>query len=177
MWDDFYNWIEQYSGSSYNLSDDLKALRGDNIFIDPTEWKIKVNYIADELNDILDILEDHKRDLPDIFPSYNQLRNFIIGETLTSMIEAINEIKQKLNIEAVNINNVDSLSEHALNLYELVNTMEQYSLEQISKKDWFDEFEDDNDNFLQEQFGLAKNDLTNIHFIVHDIMQLHEEDE
>jgi hypothetical protein len=49
-------------------------------------------------------------------------------------------------------------------------------LEQLSKKDWYDDFEEDNDNFLLEEFVLHKNDLTNIHFVVNDIIQLHEEE-
>jgi hypothetical protein len=50
-------------------------------------------------------------------------------------------------------------------------------LEQLSKKDWFDEFEEDTDNFLSTQFGLRKNDLTSIQFTVNDIAHLYEEDE
>jgi hypothetical protein len=64
-----------------------------------------------------------------------------------------------------------------LNLYELIHAVSTYTLEQLSKKDWFDEFEEDTDNFLSTQFGLRKNDLTSIQFTVNDIAHLYEEDE
>lgn len=177
MWEDFYNWIEQYAGCTFNLSDDIQDLQNDAIFLDPMAWKLKVFYIIDELNEMLDVLKEYRTSLTDNFPSYSQLRQFLIAEVLTSLITNINDIKRKLSIEPVDINNVDNLRDHVVNLYELVNAVANNSLEQLSKKDWFDDFEEDNDNFLQEEFGLRKNDLTNIHFVVNDIIQLHEEDE
>lgn len=177
MWDEFYNWIEQYSGCRYDLTDQIYQIDGDAIFVDPDEWKINLNCLIDQLNDMLDVLDKHKADVTDNFPSYLQLRNFIIGETLTSLIDIINSIKQKLGIEPTNINDVDTLMDHALNLYELIKAVSTYTLEQLSKKDWFDEFEEDTDNFLSTQFGLRKNDLTSIQFTVNDIMHLYDENE
>ncbi len=177
MWEDFYNWVEKYAGCTFDLSEDFQSIKGDAIFIDPQAWKLKVFRIISELNEMLDVLEEYKTSLTDNFPSYSRLRNFLISETLTSLIENINDIKRKLNIEPVDISNVDNLRDHVVSLYELVNAVSTYSLEQLSKKDWFDDFEEDNDNFLKEEFGLRKNDLTNIHFVVNDIIQLHEEDE
>ena len=177
MWEDFFNWVEKYAGCTFDLSGDFQDIEGDAIFIDPMNWKLKVFYIISELNEMLDVLEEYKTSLTDNFPSYSSLRTFLISETLTSLIENVNSIKRKLNIEPVDISNVDNLRDHVVNLYELVHAVSTYSLEQLSKKDWFDEFEDDNDNFLKEEFGLSKDDLTNIHFVVNDIIQLHEEDD
>ena len=176
MWEDFYLWIEQYGGCTYDLTDDFRQIEGDAIFINPNGWKINVECLMDTMNDMLEVLDEHKQDLPDVFPSYTALRNFVISETLTSLITIVNDIKQNLNIEPVNINNVDVLNDHVLNLYELVNAVATYTLEHLSKIDWFDQFEEDNDHFLRDNFGLVKNDLTNIHFVVNDIIQLHEED-
>lgn len=177
MWEDFYLWVEQYAGSSYDLTADLNDLKGDNIFINPMGWKIKFNYVIEELNEMLDIVDKYKMMLPDHFPSYIALRNFLISETLTDIIESINDIKRKLNIEPVDINNVDNLTQHALHLFEVVNTLSVYSLEQLSKQDWFDQYNEDHDDFLIDQFGIHKNDITNMHFIVNDIIQLHDEDD
>ena len=177
MWDDLYNWIEQYGGCRYDLTDELYQLSNDAIFIDPDQWKINLNCLIDELDDMVDIIDEHKEDLPDIFPSYRAVRNYVIGETLTSLITIINDVKRKLNIEPVNINDIDTLSEHSLVLYELIDAVSTYSLEQLSKTDWFDEFEEDHDEFLLNEFGLHKNDITNIHFVVNDIIQAHEKDE
>lgn len=177
MWEDFYLWIEQYGGCSYDLTDDIRQVSGDAIFVNPEGWKINIRYILSNLDEMIDIIDDHRDSLPDVFPSYSALRNFVISETLLALIDVINDIKRKLNIEPVNINNVDTLNDHILNLYELVSATSTYTLEHLSKTDWFDQFEEDNDNFLSEEFGLSKNDLTNIHFVVNDIIQLHDEDE
>ena len=177
MWDEFFMWVEKFAGVTFDMSTELQQLQGDNIFIDPRRWKIKLNYVIDQLNEMLDVLDEHRDSLTDNFPSYTELRNFLIGETLTSMITAINDIKRKLNIEPVDIGNIDTLSAHALALFDIVDALSSNSLEQLSKKDWFDEYEEDNDNILTDEFGLRKNDLTNMHFIVNDIIQLHEDDD
>lgn len=176
MWQEFYDWIEKYNGCTYDLTDDIRQISGDEIFINPMGWKINVQSILESLDEMVDIIDAHKNEVTDVFPSYIALRNFVIGETMTSLIEVVNSIKQKLHIEPTNINNVDTFSDHMLNLYELVNAVSVYSLEQLSKMDWFDEFEEDHDNFFEKEFGLAKQDLTNIHFVVNDIIQLYEDE-
>ena len=177
MWEDITAWLEQYSGIEYDFDFYLRQLKDDGIFIAPVQWRNNVSIVLDKLSEMVDDIEDKKHEVPDDLPSAPEIKKIVTSNILSSLIDIIDSIKQKLNIEPTIIRRFTTLEKHIDALFDLVKALAEHSMEWLIQKEWFDEYEDNNDDFLHDTFGIVKNDLPNMHFTVNDIIQLHEDDE
>lgn len=177
MWEEIYIWIEQYAGVSYDLTEYIGKLRGDEIFISPTVWRNNLSIVLERLSDMIDIIDEKWREIPEELPPRGDMKKFVTSETLANVIEIINSIKQKLNIEVSDIRTFATLEKHVDALYDLIKALSENSMEKLMKDEWYDEYEDQNNDFLLNVFGISKNDLPSMQFTVNDIKQLHENDE
>ena len=176
MWDELNLWIERYSGVEYDLPYYLRLLKNDEIFLSPSNWKNSLGIALDRLSDVIDVIDEHYQDLPDEFPSRSELKKMVTSNVLQEIIEILNDVKQKLNIEPTIIRTFKTLEQHVDGLCDLIQALSEHTMEWLIKHDWFDEYEDMNNDFLTDTFGIVKNDLSNMQFTINDIIQLHDED-
>ena len=59
MWEEIYIWIEQYAGTSYDLTENINELRGDAIFISPTIWRNNLSIVLERLSDMIDVINEY----------------------------------------------------------------------------------------------------------------------
>jgi hypothetical protein len=177
MWEDICNWIEQYDGVEYDFQEYIRLLKGDAIFLSPTTWRNTLSILLDRLSDMIDVIDEKYTEIPDELPNRDEMKKYVTSETLTAIIEIINSIKQKLNIEPTTIRTFSTLEKHVDGLCDLIKALSENTLEKLMKTEWFDEYEDANKDFLENVFGIVKNDLPSLQFTVNDIIQLNEEDE
>lgn len=177
MWDEVYTWLEEHSGNAYDLRDDIDAVSGDAIFISPHEWHSNIHYVLDKLSDALDVVDENWKHLTEDLPNRTDLKKLITTDVLSGLVKIIDSIEQKLNIDPVDINNVDTLYVVIETLFDIVEEMTTHSIEQILKTDWFEDYNNENDDILSVKMGIHKNDLTNMHYTIQSIVDLHEDDD
>ena len=176
MWEELNIWAEQFSGVTYDLSDYIDLLKKDAIFLSPNQWRANLSILLDKLSDLIDVIDEHHLDIPDNLPSRTELKKFATSDILTQIIDILNDAKQKLNIEPAIIRTFKNLEKHVDALCDIIEALSSHTMEWIIEKEWFDEYEDANHDFLHDTFGIVKKDLPNMQFTINDIIQLHEED-
>lgn len=176
MWDEVNAWVEQYSGVEFDLPFYMNLLKNDAIFVSPSQWRNNLSITLDRLSDLIDIIDERGKDLPETLPSRSELKKLITSDVLTEIIDVLNDAKQKLNIEPTIIRTFKTLEKHVDALCDLIQALSEHTMEWLLKHEWFDEYEDINNDFLHDTFGIVKGDLSNMQFTVNDIIQIHEED-
>ena len=126
---------------------------------------------------MIDIIDEKWMYIPEELPSRQEMKQMVTSEILTEVVGVLNDIKQKLNIEPTDIRTFKTLEKHVDGLCDLIQALSEHSMETLIKKEWFDEYEDANNDFLKETFGISKSDLSNMQFTVNDIINLHADDE
>lgn len=175
MWDEIYLWMEAQSGVSYDLSDDIKEVSGDAIFVTPHQWKTNVRYILNKLSEAIDVIDENYKNLHEDLPNRDQMKKMFTAQVLGNLVKIINSIKQKLCIEQTDITNVETLQDNIDALYDIVEELRTESIENIMSSDWYDDYNEENDNVLSVKMSIHKNDLPNMHFSVQSIVDLHED--
>ena len=51
MLEELYNWLESYSGTSYDFSESFKEIDGDQAFLNPADWHYGMSFILKQLQD------------------------------------------------------------------------------------------------------------------------------
>lgn len=169
MWSEIYNFFEQFSGVSYDFSNDLKEISGDVIFIDPIRWRNTVISIINNLQDALDCIEEYGAYLGEDMPSKRNLKKIVASYILGSLTILLNSIKTKLNIERSDISNFDNLERQLITISEMIEMFINTSIDEIVAKNLFvNNFveDDDEDNPLEILFGLYPDDATNLSFTI-----------
>ena len=109
-WNLIYNWLEQHSGVSYNFDDDFREITGDVAFDSPVFWSTTIGLIFDQLDEALDIIDEHGYSLPDDMPSKDQLKRIFADACITNILTNVNHIKSSLNIPIEKISSVEDLN-------------------------------------------------------------------
>lgn len=178
MYDEIYTWLEEYSGCAYDFRDDIADVSGDAIFTSSHEWHLNMHYILDKLSEAIDVVDENWKMLPDTLPSRTDLKKLITSDVLGQLVQIIYSIEQKLLIEPVDITDVDTLHLTIETLFDLVNELTTNSIDDTLKRDWFEDYNEENDNILSVKFGIHKNDLSNMYFTIQSILDLYgDEDE
>jgi hypothetical protein len=177
MWEEIKIWLEEYSGVDYDLSFYLTQLKGDNIFLAPLPWRDTLSILLEKVSEMIDVIDEKWTEIPEELPPRQEMKQMVTSEYMYAIIEIINDIKQKLNIEPTDIRTFKTLEKHVDGLCDLIQALAENSMETLIEKDWFEEYEDNNHDFLSDTFGISKSDLSNMHFTVNDIINLHKDDE
>jgi len=176
-WEDLCIWIEQYAGCNYDLTDSIRELKGDAIFLNTTTWRNQLSILMDQLSAMVDIIEEQYDSFPEDFPSKENLKKYITMEVLGSIVDIVDDVKQKLGIEPSDIRRFKVLEHHVDALCDLIHALSENSIETLIKKEWFDEYENDNKDFFKTVFQISKQDLPSMQFTVNDIKEMHDDDE
>ena len=172
MWQDIYDFLERFSGVSYDFQEDLDNISGYKAFIEPYEWHSGIMLILENLEEALDIVDEFGDELYEDLPNKRDLKKIIATYVLSKLIKNINDIKKVLNIEPTDICNFDDLENQIGILGALIDMLISNSLDDILKHDLFDKYEEDSDGGgFVDILGIHKNDMASLSFIVTSIRE------
>ena len=177
MWEDIHNWIEQYAGVSFDVSDYIQAMSGNAMFTSPRTWYNTFSITLEMLSSAVDIITEYGSELPDDMPTAPELKRFMTSEVLFQLVQIVNSVKEKIGIDPTDIRSFTTLEKHVDVLVDIITTVTENRIDQLITSDWFDEYDEGSNNFLSETFGLSKHDLPAIALAVQDILEIEYEDE
>lgn len=179
MWTEFYIWIERYAGVSYDLQSEFSMLTKYLIFVDPYEWKIRIDNIIQHTNDVIDTIDQFGDDIPDYLPDSKSMKRIFTENVVEQLLFVVNNVKRMINLEEVDITNYDILVNQVQTLSDLIKMcLDDFPV----KPTTYDTYEEENDDALQTYLGLLKSDLPNLGITVNEIRDeyyalLEEDDE
>ena len=160
-----YLWLEQHSGVPYDFKDDIKGISGDNIFIDPYEWKLNVDNILELLSDAVDCIEENGSMLPDSLPPKVIVKRFVVEDVLMSLVDVVQHITTRLHLTHKSIKTVEELNHIVEYLSEFIELMSDNTMDEIISENMFDEFSEDKEDL----FDIHRNDLSSMHTTISSI--------
>lgn len=177
-WEAIFNWLEQKSGVSYDLNEDISAISGDTAFTEPFFWQIKISFILEDMENAIETVEEYRSELTEDLPPREKLQKGIENEYVRKLTENINNVKRQLGMSITPINDAEDVLTNVGALFELISTMKALPIDSLQTREWFDKFDEENDNILTDVLELHKNDLVDIHQTVETIIEsLNNEDD
>lgn len=176
-WEAVYSWLEQHSGVSYDLNDDINQIKGDVAFTETFTWATKISLILDELDDALDVIDENHRELTEDLPGRDDFKRMLVADTIMKILNEVNGIKRQLGITPTKIKTVNELLQHVNAIRDLINMLKINPIEDIIKDKLFEKYEDENDDTFSELLDLHKNDMTNLWETVRSVVDYIEDDD
>jgi hypothetical protein len=177
-WIAIFDWLEQKSGVSYDLNEDISAISGDTAFTEPFFWQIKISFILEDMESAIETVEEYRSELTEDLPPREKLQKGIENEYVRKLTENINNVKRQLGMSITPINDAEDVLTNVGGLFELISTMKALPIDSLQTREWFDKFDEENDNILTDVLELHKNDLVDIHQTVETIVEsLNNEDD
>ena len=177
-WEAIFNWLEQKTGVSYDLNDDLSEIKGDVAFDQPFFWQLKISFILEDMDAAIEAVEEYRSELTEDLPPREKLQKGIENEYVRKLAENINAVKKQLGMSITPINDAEDVSINSAALYELISTLKAFDLGSLQTREWFDKYDEATDNALTEVLELHKNDLPDIHETIESIIEsLNDEDD
>jgi hypothetical protein len=171
MWSELFIWLERYSGVSYDFSEDIASIKGDIAFIDTYEWFNVISNLFDNLSEAIDVVDEFGDNLTDELPNKKKVKNMLTSYVISNLLDNVNDIKRKLNIDIVDISNSDTLIQHINIIMELIQMLSENEMDDIFKQQLFEKHEEENGNTFTEILNIQKDDITNMYFTVSSIQQ------
>lgn len=171
MWSELFIWLERYSGVSYDFSEDIASIKGDIAFIDTYEWFNVISNMFDNLSEAIDVVDEFGDNLTDELPNKKKVKNMLTSYVISNLLDNVNDIKRKLNIDIVDISNSDTLIQHINIIMELIQMLSENEMDDIFKQQLFEKHEEENGNTFTEILNIQKDDITNMYFTVSSIQQ------
>ena len=171
MWSELFIWLERYSGVSYDFSEDIASIKGDIAFIDTYEWFNVISNLFDNLSEAIDVVDEFGDNLTDELPNKKKVKNMLTSYVISNLLDNVNDIKRKLNIDIVDISNSDTLMQHINIIMELIQMLSENEMDDIFKQQLFEKHEEENGNTFTEILNIQKDDITNMYFTVSSIQQ------
>lgn len=171
MWSELFIWLERYSGVSYDFSEDIASIKGDIAFIDTYEWFNVISNLFDNLSEAIDVVDEFGDNLTDELPNKKKVKNMLTSYVISNLLDNVNDIKRKLNIDIVDISNADTLIQHINIIMELIQMLSENEMDDIFKQQLFEKHEEENGNTFTEILNIQKDDITNMYFTVSSIQQ------
>jgi hypothetical protein len=176
-WEAIFNWLEQKTGVSYDLNDDLSEIKGDVAFDQPFFWQLKISFILEDMDAAIEAVEEYRSELTEDLPPREKLQKGIENEYVRKLAENINAVKKQLGMSITPINDAEDVLTNTGALFELISTMESFPIDSLQAREWFDKYDEATDNALTEVLELHKNDLVDIHQTIESIVESLKEDE
>ena len=171
MWSELFIWLERYSGVSYDFSEDIASIKGNIAFIDTYEWFNVISNLFDNLSEAIDVVDEFGDNLTDELPNKKKVKNMLTSYVISNLLDNVNDIKRKLNIDIVDISNSDTLIQHINIIMELIQMLSENEMDDIFKQQLFEKHEEENGNTFTEILNIQKDDITNMYFTVSSIQQ------
>ena len=172
MWPEIYVWIESYSGSTFDIDEEIEMLSDPNfVFVDTMTWKLTLAKMVDDLSDIYDIISDHHDEIPDELPNAESMKKMFAEKILGTMLNSLNNTKEQLHIEVHDIGKHEVLVKEIEVMYDLITMLAMNDKDTIINNQMFNKYNEENDDAFIEYFGLVSEDLLNMHDVVSSVIE------
>lgn len=175
MNEEIFTWMEEYCGVSYDFQEAVSSIDGRTAFISPFEWRISIEMILEQLNTALDVIDDHKRAIPETMPNATELKRIFTLTTLRQLIANIVSVCAMMNIDPPEITSIDQLNIVVVTIADLITMLSNHNIDEILKQNLFEEYEEANDSAFFNVLQLHRQDMTQLSFAVNEIRQMYYE--
>jgi hypothetical protein len=172
MFEQLFYFIESYAGVSFDPYDTLSCVDVDLVFEDPYAWKSYLDTTIDNVMELLNTLEEHRQDVPDDLGDVNEVKNSFAHQIVGEIIDEINKVKNKLNLEITKMKGLDGLRSNITLITNLIQFCKENTFDDILEKHKFLELNDTNDKDMTKVLGIVEQDIMNIYQIVTDTCEL-----
>lgn len=162
MLDEIYVWMESYAGVSFEFEETIAAVSGTTAIVDPYGWYSALTVTLCQLDDACDIIDMYQSAIPDNLPTRKKMKRVITENVLGLMVENIRNVCSQLNIEPVEIKTTDILKEIIETMYELLNMLNTYSIDEIIKNNLYVTHEEENDDSFANMLNIMKEDMVQL---------------
>ena len=176
-----YLWLESRCGDSYDCSDTIKNIQSNDLVItDPMDWMYSIRNVIDHSREAIDVITEYGDELPDTFPSAKQLIRMFARDVRDDLRVVIRKAFQTLGlvppdrIATITMSNVWII---ACTFVDIITTLTENTIDEVIKEQWYDSYNEDHDNILDEVMDIYKQDLPNIAFAIEDVREMHGEDD
>ena len=171
IWDAIGAWIESYSGTTYNIDEDVQTLSDPNyVFLHTMEWKLTLANMIDNLSEIYDVISSNSILIPDDLPDAETMKRMFAEKIIGAMYDSLNDAKRQLHIETHRIAKHEVLIKEIETMYDLINLLSMNSKDTIINDRLFDKYNAENDDAFITYFHIASNDLSIMHDIVSSVI-------
>ena len=177
MFERLFYFIESYVGVTFDPHDSLDCVDNDLAFEDPFAWKSYLETSIDSVIELLNTLEEHRQEVPDELGDVNEVKRDFAHQIVGEIIEKVNTIKTKLNLEITKMKGLDGLRSNINLITNLIQFCIENTFDDILEKNKFEELNDTNDKDMTNVLGVYNQDMMNIYQIVTDTCELLYEDD
>lgn len=175
MLTEIYTFLEEYTGTSYDFDSSVAEIQGETAFVSPFEWRVAIENILNQLDDAIDAIDEHWRLIPPTMPNRSDSKRMLAQRTLSLLVKNIRNVCDQLNIDTPTMETLDQLKVVVQTLFELIEMLSSYELDQILKENMYETHEEENDDSFSNVLDVAKQDMTQLSFNVSAIRQAYYE--
>lgn len=167
----FFIWVEQYAGCSYDVSEDLDRLKEDNkLYFDPIEWYCEIISIVEILEEVDDILKKAVFYPNDgSLPSRRRMAKEYTDWVEDELNEVINNVKKQLHLQEYNYNNTDEMIADVQIIRDLINITNENTVEDIIKRDLINNYDKLHGYMLSERLGVRQKSFSGIYTTIKEL--------
>ena len=182
MDEEIYLWLESRSGETFDVDDKINSLLvNDLIVTDTDQWEFALSGILTTMNNCLNAIDEHWREIPDNLPSRTSMKNLYYGHVMNG----INTILQKAfsaigldvpsRLSDVSVIQLSSLINACNTLLDLIRALKDNTVDDLIRANWYEKYEDEHDEALMSQLHVARQDLANISFAIATVNEIYSD--
>jgi hypothetical protein len=138
---------------------------------------MKIGFILDDMESAIEVVEENWRELTEELPSRDKLKKLFTEDTISKLANNINDVKNKLGLKIDELTDAEDIMENVVGLRDLISMLSVFSIEDLQKRNWFEEYDESSDGLLSDTLGIHKNDLVDIHQNIETILEGYDDED
>lgn len=175
MIQEVYDWLESRTGSPYDFRDEISELDISDAFLTPIDWYNEITITIDRLEECVEDINTHQDEIPDYLPNHVVMKKLMIEETTELLLQKLNEVKSRLGIKQVRVKDAYDLVRQCSMMSKIIDLCKNTKIGQIISV--LTKFEEDNGNFLMDEFDITPKDYSQLYSDITDIVSDFEEND
>lgn len=174
-----YLWLESRTGQMFDCSDTIKYVKSnDLVVVDPNDWMYTIRNIIDITKGAIDAVDEFGDELPDTLPGKKRLQSLLAQDVRAELRVVMHEAFRSIGlmtpsqVQTASLSNIWTIT---ITMVDLIVALTENSIEEIIKNNWYDEYNEDHDDVLNEVMHIYPQDLPNIAFAIEDIREMHDD--
>jgi hypothetical protein len=170
MLDEIYVWLDSYAGVSFDFDESMQEIGGNIPVIEPFTWHSTILIVFEHLDSACDTIDEYWQAIPDYLPSKNKMKRTLTEHTLELIVTNVRNTCNMLNIDIPEMKTMDVLKRVIETLYDLLDMLTFYTIDDIQKSA-FDDYEESNNEAFSNILDLQKEDMIQLSQTVHAIRE------
>jgi hypothetical protein len=174
-----YLWLESRTGQMFDCSDTIKYVKSnDLVVVDPNDWMFTIRNIIDITKRAIDAVDEFGDELPDTLPGKKRLQSLLAQDVRAELRVVMHEAFRSIGlmtpsqVQTASLSNIWTIT---ITMVDLIVALTENSIDEIIKNNWYEEYNEDHDDVLNEVMHIYPQDLPNIAFAIEDIREMHDD--